>query len=281
METTDPSSSTASVDIKGFARQWHYRPPVPVQVSPLYAWPPRPMACFHWVRERWFTLAENSILVGLATLCWFAFQPSMEEARTLSPGWIGQIYLRNLILIIGVAGGLHLYFHRYRKQKSDLKYDPRELKAKSRLFTFNSQVWDNIFWTLASGVTVWTGYEVLMFWAMANGYAPVLNPVDTPGLVCGVAVRHADVDILPLLLDPPVAALATALQACPLSASPQHQCWTVVRLLHAPDRTCDVSFHPVLIHLVRGSASDPHPLSHATSGADRGNLAYRVSRACW
>jgi len=43
------------------------------------------------------------------------------------------------------------------------------------------QIRDNIFWTIASGVTVWTAYEVLMFWAMANDYAPMLtwaaNPV--------------------------------------------------------------------------------------------------------
>jgi len=179
MDTTDPSSNADAAKTNRFARQWHHLPP-PVKVSPLYEWPPRPMAYFRWVADRWFAIAENSLLVVLATLCWFFFQPSMDEARTLAPGWIGQIWLRNLVLMTAVAGGLHLYFHRYKKQKSELKYDPREFKAKSRLFTFNSQVWDNIFWTLASGVTVWTGYEVMMFWAMANGYAPTLNPVEHP-----------------------------------------------------------------------------------------------------
>ena len=33
-------------------------------------------------------------------------------------------------------------------------------------------------WTLGSGVAVWTAYEVLMLWAMANGYAPVLTWAD-------------------------------------------------------------------------------------------------------
>lgn len=50
-----------------------------------------------------------------------------------------------------------------------------------RNFTFRSQLWDNVFWTLASGVTVWTAYEVALFWLLANVYAPVLllgeNPV--------------------------------------------------------------------------------------------------------
>ena len=31
-----------------------------------------------------------------------------------------------------------------------------------------------MFWTCASGVTIWSAYEVLMMWALANGYAPML-----------------------------------------------------------------------------------------------------------
>ncbi|MEM1163235.1 MAG: sterol desaturase family protein, partial [Pseudomonadota bacterium] len=113
--------------------------------------------------------------------CWLWFQPPLEEMATLAPGWIAQIWLRNLILMTIVAGGLHLYFYRLRAQEDRLKYDPRDLPLEGRSFTFNNQLWDNVIWTLGSGVTFWTAYEVLMFWAMANGYAPVLlwseNPV--------------------------------------------------------------------------------------------------------
>jgi sterol desaturase/sphingolipid hydroxylase (fatty acid hydroxylase superfamily) len=42
-------------------------------------------------------------------------------------------------------------------------------------FTLGGQIRDNMFWTLASGVTIWTGYEAIMFWALANGYAPMLT----------------------------------------------------------------------------------------------------------
>ena len=161
-------------------KQWHYRPDVPVQVSPLYAWPPKPFEFLKWVSTRWFTLAENSILVVIATLCWLYFQPSMEQARTFSVDWVAQIYLRNLFLIVVVAGGLHLYFYRYKRQQDELKFDPRDLKSKGKVFTLGGQVWDNIFWTIASGVTFWTTFEVLIFWAMANGYAPVLSITDHP-----------------------------------------------------------------------------------------------------
>ncbi len=38
-----------------------------------------------------------------------------------------------------------------------------------------NQVLDNMFWTCASGVTVWTAYEALMMRALANGYVPMLE----------------------------------------------------------------------------------------------------------
>lgn len=160
--------------------EWGHAPALPIQTSPLFAWPPRPARIWAWVAARWFALAENSILTGLAILCWALVQPSAEEAKTLAPGWIAEIWLRNLVLMTVVAGGLHLYFHRYRRQGDRLKYDPRPLAKTGRMFTFNGQVLDNMFWTLASGVTVWTGYEALMFWAMANGYAPSLRFADSP-----------------------------------------------------------------------------------------------------
>ncbi len=163
-----------------FERQWAYRPEVPIKVSPFFSWPPDPRRMFSWVVQRWFSIAENSILVIVACVSWFWFQPPLEETRTLAFGWIAEIYVRNFLLLLGVAGGLHLYFYRYKKQGEKLKFDPRDIHAKGGSFTFGDQVKDNMFWSLASGVAFWTAYEVLMFWAMANGYAPVLAWSDSP-----------------------------------------------------------------------------------------------------
>lgn len=170
----NPASGSA------FTRQWHHRPPVPVQASPVFSWPPDPLKIFRWIAARWFTVAENSILVIVASVSWFWFQPPLEETKTLSLGWIAEMYARNLVLLSLVAGGLHLYFYTWRRQGQRLKFDPRDLMTASRAFTFNSQVRDNIFWSLGSGVAFWTAYEVAMFWAMANGYAPVLRLSDNP-----------------------------------------------------------------------------------------------------
>ncbi|MEM7290771.1 MAG: sterol desaturase family protein [Pseudomonadota bacterium] len=163
-----------------FNRQWHYVPDVPIKTSPLFAWPPRPVAIARWIGGSWFTIGENIILVALAVACWAWFQPSLETAKTLEPGWIAQIYIRNLVLMILVAGGLHWFFHTGKKQGDARKYDKRDVGGDGKVYTFNNQLYDNMFWTLASGVTLWTAYEILMFWAMANGYAPVLTWRENP-----------------------------------------------------------------------------------------------------
>ncbi|MEM7177710.1 MAG: sterol desaturase family protein [Pseudomonadota bacterium] len=174
MSTADDNGKSS------FARQWNHRPPVPIEVSPFFSWPPNPIGMARWVAARWFKLAENSLLTGLALVTWFWLQPPLEDVRTLEFGWVAQMYLRNLALMILVAGGLHLWFHAWKRQGKALKYDPREMGGKIRAFTFKSQLWDNVFWSLASGVTVWTVYEALMLWAMANGYAPVLTWSESP-----------------------------------------------------------------------------------------------------
>ena len=159
---------------------WNHTPNVPLQVSPFFRWPLQPLEMLRWIWNSWFLISERLIIVGIAFTCVFWVQPSLEVTKTLAPGWIFEIWLRNLVLMTLVAGGLHIWFYRWRMQGDRLKYDPRDLMVKGKQFTLGGQIRDNMFWTLASGVTVWTLYEVLMFWAMGNGWAPVLHWADHP-----------------------------------------------------------------------------------------------------
>ena len=155
--------------------EWHYRPALPLEVSPLFAWPPRPAKIFLWFWNSWFLISERLILVGIAALSWAYTQPALERCREFEISWIAQIWSRNLALMFLVAGGLHLYLYTFRRQGDQRRYDDRPLRKNARAFAFNNQVLDNMFWTCASGVTVWSAYEVLMMWAIANGYAPHLT----------------------------------------------------------------------------------------------------------
>ena len=166
---------------KPMSRDWQWHPDLPIPTSPVFAWPPRPVAAVKWLAGYWLALSAVVLEFALAWAVFAWLQPTAEQAQTLALDWIAQIYLRNLILLCLVAGSLHYYFYIFKGQGRRLKYDRRDLLRKSNLFTFKNQVWDNMFWSIASGVTFWTGYEVLYFWAAGNGYVPGLvfstNPV--------------------------------------------------------------------------------------------------------
>lgn len=165
-------------------KAWNYTPPLPVKVSPYFSWPPDVAGVLKWMVSGWFPVSERSIILVLAIVVSFIFEPFLAQTNELAPGWILHLIIRNLILMVLVAGGLHWYFYIARKQGDERRYDARPFASNSRLFTFKSQVHDNMFWTLASGVTIWTAYEALMLWALANGYAPALSmPEHWPWLV--------------------------------------------------------------------------------------------------
>ncbi|MEO1107866.1 MAG: sterol desaturase family protein [Pseudomonadota bacterium] len=154
---------------------WNHIPEVPIQVSPFFRWPLRPLSMLRWVWGSWLLISEKLIILAISCACYLWLSPSLEEAAQLEVGWIAQIYVRNLVLIFGIAGLLHLWFYKYSAQGDQLKYDPRPLMLKGKQFTLGGQVRDNMFWTLGSGVFFWSAYEVLMFWSLANGYAPLVT----------------------------------------------------------------------------------------------------------
>lgn len=154
---------------------WHYVPPLPIKVSPCFHWPLDFRQIASWVLGGWFPISERLLILVFALLASAFFQPSITQADAISLSAIAIIYLRNLVLMTLVAGGLHWYFYIKRLQGDDRRYDTRQFPVRNRVFTFGSQVKDNMFWTLASGVTIWTFYEVLMLLALENGYAPALS----------------------------------------------------------------------------------------------------------
>ncbi len=177
---TSPSSESMMETPKTGLRGWNFKPDVPLQISPFFVWPLNPGKALVWVFRSWFPVSERLLLVPLAIVSWFYLHPALERCKEFAPDWILQIYVRNLGLMVLVAGGLHLYFYTFRKQGDNHRFDTRALAKNNRVFTFNNQIFDNMFWTCASGVTVWTAYEVVMMWGMANGYVPYLMWSDNP-----------------------------------------------------------------------------------------------------
>ena len=151
---------------------WAWHPPLPLEGVPVFVWPPRPVAAVRYLVSLAFM---GSVLVPfgvLAAISWLYLQPELERCAEIEAGWILQMYARNLALMLLVAGGLHLYFHTFRRQGAERKFDPRDLATDNPRFFARDQVWDNMLWTCASGVTLWTIYEAGFMWAYANDLLP-------------------------------------------------------------------------------------------------------------
>lgn len=157
-------------------QEWNHLPDqIPLGTNPLWSWPPNPIGALMWYRDAWFGITLNWAIIGIAVLSYAFFSPTLDHALVLAPGWIITIALRNLVLTILIAGLLHYWFHTTKSQGDELKFDPRPYPRRGRMFTLDDQIKDNMIWTLASGVPIWTAFEVLIWWSMANGYAPTIT----------------------------------------------------------------------------------------------------------
>jgi lathosterol oxidase len=157
---------------------WNHKGPV--IFSPLFDWPPRPQDAFLALTKRWVTLTRNVLFLLMAVCVYNFFLPDMADMSTLSFQWVVTVFVRNTLLITLVAGGLHLFLFTFRGQGNKLKFDRREQLEKAKKFSFNNQVHDNILWSIASGVTVWSTYEILYFWGVANNVIPTLGFTANP-----------------------------------------------------------------------------------------------------
>ena len=160
---------------------WHYTPELPLRSAPFLHWPLRPGAIAKYLGRTWLPLRSRFFMLAVSFGIWAWFMPSLERTKSFEVGWIFEVWLRNLILVTLVAGGLHVWFYVVRRQGDSLRYDSRPFGRNKRVFLFGNQVRENTFLTLTSAVVVWTGFESLMLWAYANGHARLItldsNPV--------------------------------------------------------------------------------------------------------
>lgn len=171
---------THDTDPKPISKEWNYHPDLPLADLSIFKWPPDPHFLGRWVLRNWLKLSERVMMVVLATLCWLFLYPSLGTAKTLAFGWVFQVWLVNLGLMICIAGGLHWFFYVRRGQGKALKFDHREPAKGNSLWNFSNQVHDNMFWSLGSGVLQVTVLQVLVMWLMANGYVSTINLASNP-----------------------------------------------------------------------------------------------------
>jgi lathosterol oxidase len=161
-------------------RGWNALPELPLTNAPIFTWPPKPITALKTIASYWLAITGRVVILLIAIACWFFLHPSVAETAALNFDWAAQIYLRNLILLVAFTGLLHAYFYTWSKQGMALKFDKRPMVKGVRAFAFSDQVRDNMFWTLASGVTIWSAYEIGFMWAFANGFMPTTEFATNP-----------------------------------------------------------------------------------------------------
>lgn len=114
-----------------------------------------------------FLWSMKSVLLGTAILAYYLTPASLDFADF---GWFEArfLFIRNFAFYFVVTAGLYLYFHKFKMQGDKFRYFQKDIGKKSE-FSFGSQVKDNMFWSLASGVTIWTIYESIYFYLHSSG----------------------------------------------------------------------------------------------------------------
>ncbi|NND82896.1 MAG: sterol desaturase family protein [Gammaproteobacteria bacterium] len=161
-------------------KYWNYTPPLPLKMAPYFDQPKSLKAMvLHWLKM-WHPQSMPIWYLGLALIIWFFFTPELSRAVEFRADWIFEIWLRDMVLMLVITGGAHLYLHTFNAQGEELKYDKKPLETSSSRFHFNNQNWDNMFWTLTTGVACWTFWESLFLWGFANGYATLITLESNP-----------------------------------------------------------------------------------------------------
>ncbi len=151
-------------------KRGYWKPDVPVAYPPAFVWPLQPKRFLTWIFAVPGYLFPWNGLYFLITLgFWYFLTPSLETMKTLSPGWITYLLLRNAALVFVFVGAWHAWLYIGKKQGTSFKFNGNWPTRTNPSFLFRSQTLDNMIWTFASAVPIWTAYEVLSLWLYANG----------------------------------------------------------------------------------------------------------------
>jgi len=171
-----PLSLAKAVDeeILGHRNQrGEWAPRAPLEYPPIFVWPPKPRKLATWFRG--YLFSWNLLYAVIALGIWLFLTPSLETAESFGTGWVLPILIRNAVIVVVFYSLLHIPLYVRRSQGETFKYKPGWPKIDSRLFLFRNQTRDNVFWTLCSGVPIWTAYECFMLWAFSNGHITSLT----------------------------------------------------------------------------------------------------------
>ena len=164
-----------------YNKRGDWKPKEQLGHPPLFVWPPRLLALLSWVIG-WegYMLPWNLAYALIAIVVWLYATPSPEVIAAGGFGWIALVLARNYILTAAVYGGWHFWLYIKKAQGARFKFNGNWPTAKNDVFFFKKQTVDNLIWSLASGVPIWTAYECLMLWLFAKRFITTVDPSSHP-----------------------------------------------------------------------------------------------------
>jgi hypothetical protein len=163
-----------------------WKPKALSEYPPVFVWPARPAAFLKWVfGYPGYLFPWNVIYAAISFLIWRFGLPQMATMKSFSIGWIAFLFVENALMVLLFFGAFHMRLYVQKAQGTSFKYNGKWLSRDNSAFLFNNQTIDNLIWTFASGVPIWTAYEVLTLWLYANGYIPSVS-ISAHPIYCAV-----------------------------------------------------------------------------------------------
>jgi sterol desaturase/sphingolipid hydroxylase (fatty acid hydroxylase superfamily) len=161
-------------------RRGDWAPDHAIEYPPVFVWPPRPKVALRWFAgSPGYLLPFNALYAVVATLVWMFATPSVETMSTWGAGWVAFILVRNAALLVLWYSAFHVWLYVRKRQDTRFKYNPKWPSRGDR-FTFGGQTRENVFWSMASGLPIWTAWEVVTLWLFSSGHVPWIDLADHP-----------------------------------------------------------------------------------------------------
>ena len=108
MEHFDNSDELVSGATAGESKSWNWHPAIPIRTSPLFEFPPDPVAIFKWFATAWLPVTEFGLYVLLAVAVYHWLVPPLAAMTSPELGWVVAVWARNLLLMAVFATLLQL-----------------------------------------------------------------------------------------------------------------------------------------------------------------------------
>jgi sterol desaturase/sphingolipid hydroxylase (fatty acid hydroxylase superfamily) len=167
-------------------KRGNYAPNEPAGTAPVFVWPPKPLEFLKWIPSYFF---PYNALFFLSAIAWWQWViPPVEVMQHLAWGWVLKLFAANAVAVFLWYFAFEVQLYVRRTQGNRFKYNGKfPSDTSSDVFWFKSQNIDNVLRAFLSGVPIWTGTQVVVLWAFANGYAPWLSFSANPiylGILC-------------------------------------------------------------------------------------------------